>query len=292
MFFSIVIPTYNRDKIISRAINSILRQSFTDYEIVVVDDGSTDDTEKVVLSFNRPNIRYVKTANFGVAHARNHGIKQAKGNYIGFLDSDDLMETAHLQTAFDFIQLKNQPEVIHLNFLWGTEDKSNTHKNYLPKQLPGDIFKNCSLHVNCIFAKNEVLQDNLFNESRELMFAEDWDFFIKLAVRFPIHTYDVTTAYLIDHEDRNMRNFNEEKWVIKRDAISRSLREDPVVSKNYFNKIGIVTAHMNSLIAVNFAVRKSKIKSLKYWFLALSQNFRELFTMRSLAIMKHLALKW
>lgn len=292
MFFSIVIPTYNREKIISRAINSILKQSFTDFEIIVVDDGSTDNTEKVVASFNRENIRYFKTSNFGVAHARNDGIKQAKGSYIGFLDSDDLMESTHLQTAYDFIQLKGKPEIIHLNFLWGTEDKSNTHKNHLPKQLPDDIFKNCSLHVNCIFAKNEVLQNNLFNESRELMFAEDWDFFIKLAVRFPIHTKDVTTAYLIDHEDRNMRNFNEEKWVIKRDAISGSLREDPVVSKAYPKKIRIVTAHMNSLIAVNFAVRKNKIKALNYWFLALGQNFNELFTLRSLAIMKHLALKW
>lgn len=292
MFFSIVIPTYNRDKIISRAINSILKQSFTDFEIIIVDDGSTDETEKVVSSINSDFVRYFKTANCGVAHARNYGIKQARGTYIGFLDSDDLMEPVHLQTAFDFIQLKNKPEIIHLNFLWGTEDKSNTHKNYLPKHLPEDIFKNCSLHVNCIFAKNEVLQTNLFNESRELMFAEDWDFFIKLAVRFPIHTNDVATAYLIDHEDRNMRNFNEEKWVIKCDAISRSLKEDPVVSKTYSKKIRTVTAHMNSLIAVNFAVRKSKVKALKYWFLALCQNLNELFTLRSLAIMKHLAFKW
>jgi glycosyltransferase involved in cell wall biosynthesis len=292
MFFSIVIPTYNRDKIIPRAINSILKQSFTDFEIIVVDDGSTDNTEAVVSGFNSKQIRYFKTANFGVAHARNYGIKQATGAYIGFLDSDDLMEMVHLQTAYDFIRLKNNPGIIHLNFLWGDEDKSNTHKNYLPRQLPGDIFKNCSLHVNCIFAENKLLQNNLFNDSRELMFAEDWDFFIKLAVRFPIHTSDVTTAYLIDHEDRNMRNFNEEKWVIKRDAISRSLREDEVVSQKYLKKVGAVTAHMNSLIAVNFAVRKSKIKSMKYWFLALSQNFNELFTMRSLAIMKHLALKW
>lgn len=292
MFFSIVIPTYNRDKIIPRAINSILQQSFTDFEIIVVDDGSTDGTEAAVAAFNSVQVRYFKTANFGVAHARNYGIKQAKGTYIGFLDSDDLMETMHLQTAFDFIKCKQNPAVIHLNFLWGAEDKLNPHKNYLPKHLPGDIFKNCSLHVNCIFVKNELLQKNLFNESRELMFAEDWDFFIKLAVRFPIHTNDVTTAYLIDHEDRNMRNFNEEKWVIKRDAISKSLREDPLVSEKYIKKVGIVTAHMNSLIAVNFAVRKSKLKALKYWFLALSQNINELFTMRSLAIMKHLALKW
>lgn len=292
MFFSIVIPTYNREKIISRAINSLLSQTFSDFEIIIVDDGSKDDTGIIIEGYKNPTIKYFKTENFGVAHARNFGIKQAKGNYIGFLDSDDLLETNHLQIAYDFIQLNNSPEVIHLNFLWGLADRSNSQKNPLPKVLPDDIFKSCSLHVNCIFIKAENAKVNLFNESKELMFAEDWDFFIKLAVRFKIHLLDKTSAYLVDHEDRNMRNFDEEKWKIKRDAIFTSLTSDPVISSKYFHKIKIVTAHMNSLISVNFAVRKYKIKTLKYWFLSISQNLNELFTKRSLAIIKHLLLKW
>lgn len=292
MFFSIVIPTYNREKTITRAINSILQQTYTDYEIVVVDDGSIDKTASVIESYNDPRIKYFKTENFGVAHARNYGIKQAKAQYLGFLDSDDMMEMNHLQSAYDFILIRESPEVVHLNFLWGDEDKVVTHKNQLPKHLPEDIFKNCSLHVNCIFIKNEVVKQNLFNESRELMFAEDWDFFIKLAVRFPIHLSDKTTAYLVDHDDRSMRNFDEKKWVLKRDAIVLSLASDRIISEKFSNKPKVVCAHMNSLIAINFAVNRRKINTIRYWLLSIRQNISELFTRRSLAIIKHLFFSW
>jgi len=292
MFFSIVIPTYNRASFIINTLQSISNQTFSDYEIIIVDDGSQDNTAEIVSSFNNESIKYFKTQNYGVAHARNYGIKQAKGTYIGFLDSDDLMETHHLQTAYNFINAKKMPEVIHLNFLWGSEDRSIVHKNKLPHDLPVGIFKNCSLHVNCIFIQDNVAKNNLFNESRDLMFVEDWDFFIKLCVRYKIQLLDQCTSYLIDHEDRSMRNFDERRWVSKRDAIKISLRNDEVIEKKYLGKVKIVTAHMNSLIAVNFASRKNKIKSLKYWFLSLNQNFLELFTKRSLAILKHLVFSW
>jgi glycosyltransferase involved in cell wall biosynthesis len=290
MFFSIIIPTYNREKIIPRAIKSILNQTFTDYEIIIVDDGSVDKTDQVVRSFNDNRIKYHKTTNFGVAHARNYGIKMANGDYIGFLDSDDLMEHNHLLTAHTFIKEEKSPEVIHLNFSWGSEDKTVTHNNKLPLSLPKDIFNTCSLHVNCIFLKNEIAKVNHFNESRDLMFAEDWDFFIKLATRFKIHLLDKKTTYLIDHADRSMRDFDETKWVLKRDAITLSLKDDKLIKEKYSEKVRIVTAHMNSLIALNFAIKKMRKKSIVFWILSLKQNFMELFTRRSLAIIKHLIL--
>lgn len=292
MFFSIVIPTYNREKTISRAINSILHQSYADYEVIIIDDGSMDNTEGIVKTFNNPIIKYFKTENFGVAHARNYGITKANGNYIGFLDSDDMMEVNHLQVAYNFIQEKQYPEIVHLNFSWGAADKIITYKNSLPKHLPNDIFKKCSLHVNCVFIKNEIAKQNLFNESRPLMFAEDWDFFIKLAIRFPIHLLDKATSYLVDHDDRSMRNFDENKWVLKRDAIVQSLRDDAVIQNNYIKSVNTVEAHMNSLIAINLAVRKYKFKSIKYWFKALRLNKQEILTRRSAAIIKHLLLSW
>jgi len=292
MYFSIVIPTYNRASIISYAIYSVLNQTFNDYEVIIVDDGSSDNTEQIIKSISDKRIKYIKTENYGVAHARNIGIKQAIGTYIGFLDSDDLMENYHMQTAYEFIQQNNNPEVVHLNFQWGDRDRSVIHKNLLPKKSPDDIFKSCSLHVNCTFIKNETAKKNLFNESRELMFAEDWDFFIKLAIRYPISYLDKVTSYLVDHEDRSMRNFEEKKWITRRDAITRSLSQDDIFSKKYESKIRIVTAHMNSLIAINFAVRKNKKKCLYFLFLALNQNILELFTKRSAAIVKHLIFSW
>lgn len=88
-FFSIVIPAWNRQALIGRTINSCLAQDFADFEIVVVDDGSSDDTCGAVMAFGDPRIRYVWQANAGASAARNRGGAEARGQYLAFLDSDD-----------------------------------------------------------------------------------------------------------------------------------------------------------------------------------------------------------
>lgn len=87
--FSVVIPTYNRAKIISRAIQSILNQTFGEFELVIVDDGSIDGTGEVIKQINDPRLCYFRQENRGVSAARNAGVKSARGKYIAFLDSDD-----------------------------------------------------------------------------------------------------------------------------------------------------------------------------------------------------------
>jgi glycosyltransferase involved in cell wall biosynthesis len=89
MLFTVVIPTYNREKVVARAIKSVLNQTYQDFEIIVVDDGSKDNTEYVVKEIEDSRIRYVRQDNAGACVARNTGIKNAKGYYVSFLDSDD-----------------------------------------------------------------------------------------------------------------------------------------------------------------------------------------------------------
>lgn len=86
---SIIVPTYNRAALVKRTIMSIINQTYQEIEIIVVDDGSTDDTEEVVLSIDYDNLKYIKQVNSGACVARNRGIKEAKGEVIAFLDSDD-----------------------------------------------------------------------------------------------------------------------------------------------------------------------------------------------------------
>jgi glycosyltransferase involved in cell wall biosynthesis len=95
---SVIIPTYNRAGLISQAIDSTLQQTFTDYEIIVVDDGSTDDTESVVRRYG-DRVRYAWTPNGGAGHARNVGMAQARGDYLTFLDSDDLLYPYALEVS-------------------------------------------------------------------------------------------------------------------------------------------------------------------------------------------------
>lgn len=115
-YISVVVPTYNRAHLIERSIRSILQQTFTDYEVLVVDDGSEDNTEQVIKSINDQRITYYKKANGERAAARNYGTSKAKGVYVTFFDSDDLMYPHHLQHAYDFINQQNNPEWFHLGF--------------------------------------------------------------------------------------------------------------------------------------------------------------------------------
>lgn len=104
-FFSIVIPTYNRAHILERAVQSCLNQTYKGFEIIVVDDCSTDNTQKVLKKFRNKQIHYfVQPQNAGPSAARNRGIKEAKGSYIAFLDSDDTFMPGKLQAIYDAIQ--------------------------------------------------------------------------------------------------------------------------------------------------------------------------------------------
>jgi len=106
--FSVVIPLYNKDKHITRAINSVLNQSYRKFEIIVVDDGSTDSGVIEVKKINDSRIRLVQQINLGVSSARNKGISLAKYNFVGFLDADDAWKPDFLETIYFLI--KKYPE--------------------------------------------------------------------------------------------------------------------------------------------------------------------------------------
>lgn len=104
MIFSVVIPSYNREQVVLRAISSVLNQTFQDFEIVVVDDGSKDNTRQVVESINDPRVRYIWQKNQGATVARNTGIQNARGKYVSFLDSDDEWFNTMLEKQFETYQ--------------------------------------------------------------------------------------------------------------------------------------------------------------------------------------------
>lgn len=94
---TVIIPTYNRSKLAEEAVECVLNQSFTDFEVIVVDDGSTDDTSDVIKAIPDKRVKYFYQENHGVDSARNLGLKHSSGQYIGFLDSDDLFAPDHLE---------------------------------------------------------------------------------------------------------------------------------------------------------------------------------------------------
>ena len=110
-FISVIIPSFNRARLIGRALNSLLAQTFTDAEFIVIDDGSKDSTREVVAEYLAldPRISYVHTPNLGLPGARNLGITHSKGAYITFLDSDDEYLRGHLEARA--LMLREHPEI-------------------------------------------------------------------------------------------------------------------------------------------------------------------------------------
>lgn len=109
-FFSVIIPAYNLEKYIATALQSVLAQTFRDFEIIIVNDGSTDETVSIIQSFHDPRIHLFSQPNRGVSQARNIGMRKARGAYFAFLDGDDYWYPEHLELANDFFNL--HPEIL------------------------------------------------------------------------------------------------------------------------------------------------------------------------------------
>lgn len=101
---SVIIPVYNREAYIRESVDSVLAQTFTEFEVIVVDDGSTDAAAEIIQSYTDPRIRLIRQSHQGVSAARNTGLDAARGEYITFLDSDDLYYPDFLQSMLQIIQ--------------------------------------------------------------------------------------------------------------------------------------------------------------------------------------------
>lgn len=114
---SVVIPTYNRADLLEEALSSVLQQTYQDFEVIIVDDGSTDDTrERVAALQSDPRMRYVYQENHGLAGARNTGIRASRGDYIALLDDDDIWLPDKLEKQMSLMAVDDQADVVHCDF--------------------------------------------------------------------------------------------------------------------------------------------------------------------------------
>ena len=188
---SVIIPTYNRGWVLREAIDSVLAQDYTDYELIVVDDGSTDNTRKILDSYGR-DIIVLQQPNQGVSAARNRGIAESRAQLIAFLDSDDLWLPQKLTRQVAFFKSNPDALICQTEETWvrngvRVNPKRRHHK------LSGMIFEPslalCLVSPSAVMIRRTLFDTvGLFDES--LPACEDYDLWLRVSCRYPVFLID------------------------------------------------------------------------------------------------------
>ncbi|WP_346677473.1 MULTISPECIES: glycosyltransferase family 2 protein [Thomasclavelia] len=198
---SIIVPTYNRGHVIKRTIDNLLNQTIDDFEIIIVDDCSTDDTQHIIKNYNDIRIRYYKnTVNMGACYSRNRGIKLSHGDYIAFQDSDDLWDKNKLKKQLEFLS-KYDADVVFCKM--EQLDEYGQNYNIIPDRLIhnknisyDDLLKGNLISTQTILAKKICFSTVKFDEN--LPRFQDWDLAIKLSMEYTVFFQDelLVTQYI------------------------------------------------------------------------------------------------
>lgn len=294
-FFSIIIPTYNRSHLIMPTIESVFNQNDQDFEIIIVDDGSTDDTESVLSKIEDPRFNYIKIVNSERGAARNRGAELAKGEYLNFVDSDDMLLSHHLTTARKAIDRLNNPAIIHMNYelrdrngkILRTGKRYKKHETANGEIIRGNPFFSCI----GVFIRKDVAEEFPFNEDRKLAMSEDYELWFRIASRYPLNMVNEITCHIIQHNERSVVNVDEKNLILRKKTLITSIFTDQQVAACYGDKRHIIEAFCDTYIALHL-ILAGKIRSgLNYFIAGISGHPPAICDRRTLGIIKHLMLQ-
>ena len=280
MKISVVIPTYNRKKYIKRAIDSVIRQSYKPFEIIVIDDGSTDGTyELIKKSYSSSQISLEKQINNGVSSARNKGVKLANGDWIAFLDSDDEWFGNKLELQVREIKKSKTFMICHTNEIW---IRNGIRVNQMKKhqKYGGFIFEKC-LDMCRISPSSVMIRRCIFDEiglfDEDLIICEDYDLWLRISSKYPVLYLDsMLIKKFGGHEDQLSKNINGiEQFRIQ--SLEKILKNLPL-KHSYFNAaknmvLKKLRIYRSGLIKRNKIKENAFIeKKIHYWTLMVNSN--------------------
>ena len=234
MLVSVVIPTYNYRCHVVEAVESALAQTYQPIEVIVVDDGSSDDTKQELLPF-RERIRYRYQQNQGTSAARNQGIRMAGGDYIAFLDADDVWEPTKIEKQVQVMEQSPRTGVVFCEFYRVNVQTGVTRHRQYPKELRGDIRRQLLQHC-WVALSGALVRRSCFDVvgflDETLRGVDDWDLWIRISRQFhfdyvpePLFTYRVHGA---NYSGKIAAMYDSEIQVVQ-----RAFREDPVYRRHF-----------------------------------------------------------
>lgn len=198
---SIIIPVYNSQETIKFVLQSIYNQTYKEVEVLLINDGSTDQSEKIINEFSKTmRLKYIFQKNRGVSSARNLGLTLAQGDYIMFLDSDDFWENDKIEKQLGILQ-NNQ----NIDFLGANRDGKKIKYFFLKKfnELQPIskrllLYKNFFMTSSVVFKRDIVSEVGFFNE--KMSYSEDWEYFLRIANKFNCYLYNESLVYSITNK--------------------------------------------------------------------------------------------
>ncbi len=221
---SVIIPTFNCATYLPEAIESVLAQTCTDYEVIVVDDGSTDATNQVVATYC-DRVRYFCQENRGAASARNTGIRHAQGEYVSFLDADDVLLPSKLEEQASFLNRNANVDIVYSDGLLFRINRQGVEEHRLLSacgllnkslgtpsvSVPIFAVENAFPPVVAMVRLRCVREIGGFDEERSLMTAEDWDLCFRLAVKYNFVYLEGVLAKYRDWEGSTSKSWHRRK---------------------------------------------------------------------------------
>lgn len=291
-FFSIIIPTYNRADFILKTIDSVLNQTFQNFEVIVVDNCSTDNTKELMKSISDPRVTfYINDKNYDRSYSRNRGIDFAKGDFITFLDSDDLYKVDCLKDAFDFINSNPNSKFFYCDYDYiDLSGKIYAGHKFKPRYKTG--IKNILYgnYISCIgvFVQKDLMRDEKFDTTEFLIGSEDWEIWMRIIYKTGIvgHIPKVNTL-VTEHPNRTMNQFNGEKLCQRTEFIVS--KNQHIAQKHNFTNEFKSSAYL--LIGNGYQESNDVKNALKYWKKAINEKFNFIFHYRALALLKNIIIK-
>jgi len=272
---SIIIPCYNQAEFLTDTLNSVLKQSYSNWECLIINDSSPDNTEEIAKKFveNDSRFKYFKQENSGVSVARNYGLKECKGKFIIFLDSDDIFHKNRIEEAVNLLK-KQSVDIVVNNFVIFTGNINNQHKNEEKLKSIKINFENFLLKwdsefnmpPSCILFKSSIVGDITFD--KRLIAKQDWFFWLQIFYNNPKTVYldSVLTYYRKSPKSVTVNHNKMHQYRgVAYEIILDFLKEIKEVNlhKAFTNKIISDTTNLTVQLQSRYAKYKRRNKRLK-----------------------------
>lgn len=217
-YFTIVIPVYNKENFIGKTLESVLKQTYADFEVIIVNDGSTDNSETIIQTFKDRRIQFFSKENEGVAVARNFGIEKAQGDYICFLDADDYWYSNFLETMHSYSQKLPEQKVFACAIKVETENKTFPANYSIEKKSDFEVvdFFTASQKECVLWTSSSVFHKSVFesvgNFDTNIKKGEDTELWIRIGLQYSIvFLWQILAQYVYDKSSvsRNLTYFFE-----------------------------------------------------------------------------------